>query len=100
MRPGERSVFHFSAARYLCLYAEITGARLRGILEEQPPFTYLSIADNLLQAMDEDWRLSSGLIPVFANPLWPKRRVLRTLQRQGCDLEEPFWSWDTDRAMP
>lgn len=99
-----QAVRHYSAVRFICDRAGITDHALHGILEGRRLTTQFSIADDCLSAIGEEGRLCID-VGVYANPEWPRRRVLRELEKRGVDVEDVFWLWedgvqDYDVSMP
>lgn len=84
---------HFSAVRFICERSNISGHTLWSILDVVNLITVLSIADDTLLAVDEYDRLGTD-VPIYANPNWPKKRVIRELNRRGCDTTDTFWLWE------
>jgi hypothetical protein len=92
---GKGGPQHYRAERYICDQSGLSPARLAAIREARKPWTPLSEADRLLNAVGEDRLLGSAIL-IVGNPMWPRERVIRELQELGVDVIDQFWSWDSD----
>jgi hypothetical protein len=89
---GHRALLHYGAARYLCEQGEVTYKELTMITQRRVIAVQLSIADGLAIAMKCGFLIGS-VIPVYANPKWPRDRVIRELKKRGCVIDDRFWLW-------
>lgn len=91
---GSGGPLQYSAERYLSLESGVTPRKLTCIRNLEERTTQLSVADSLLCTIGRGHLLSGGEIVIYANPAWSRERVIRSLQRAGCDVEQQFWRWD------
>jgi hypothetical protein len=57
------------------------------IMKEETTFTTLSLADQILTGLDQNFKLSNGDIPVIPNPHWGSERWQNFMASRGCESE-------------
>jgi hypothetical protein len=84
--------YHFSARRFVCQEAGISGARLQKIRDLEDEFVQFGVADDILAAIGHGYMLGTS-ITIYANPGWSRRRVVMELSRRGVSTDDQFWRW-------
>lgn len=73
----------FSAHRYIMEYAPIDRRGLDRVLREEYKVTSLSLADQLLRAIERTDALGNE-IRVIPNPTWTQEHWIEEMKKQGC----------------
>ena len=95
---GKGGPLHYSSGRYLCHEADISPRRLSAIRARSTLTIGMGVADDLLCAIGQSAKLGHGDLALYANPDWPKQRVLDELARRGVEIEDEFWEWEVPRS--
>lgn len=78
-----KGAYGFSARNYICEQAGIQLRSLHRVLRCESKFTSLSLADELLTAIERRDALDLDL-RVVPNPAWSQERWVREMKKRGC----------------
>jgi hypothetical protein len=80
----KRRLFHFSGISYIVHHSGVSDRRVRGLLMGEVKWVRLSIADKILTAIGESYKLANGELEVVPNPAMSQELWLLKMQERGC----------------
>jgi hypothetical protein len=80
----DKSALFIGALTYIEQESGLPIRTLNRIIRQEYKTVSLRIADQVLGAIDREYLLVDGLIPVIPNPQWSYERYVRYMQERGC----------------
>jgi hypothetical protein len=76
--------YFVGAVDYIEEQSGVNSRMILRILRYEQKFVTLDNADRILMAIDRDYLLVDGMIPVAPNPMWSQERYVEYMQERGC----------------
>jgi hypothetical protein len=77
----------FGPMQYLHFHSGVPIRRIFGIMRLETKHTSLGIAEKLLSAIDREYMLKNGEIPVVPNPHWRMETWVAYMNKRGCSSD-------------
>lgn len=74
----------FSAIEYIALYSGLSVVSVGIVLHKRSKFTTLATADSILTAIDKQYCLVDGSVPVIPNPRLTQEQWIKMMDKRGC----------------
>jgi hypothetical protein len=76
--------WHTGGIRYLSEHSGVDDRKIRGILLIEYKTTSLYVADRIISAMEETYKLTNGELEIIPNPRLTQEKWIEHMRERGC----------------